>query len=72
MMDRRQLRNTVFTTKSEQDLSWFESLPDTSLRLLDWSGLNPENCVLDVRGGDSHWSSKSTACSGPLYKLAPR
>lgn len=53
-MDRRQHWNTVFTTKSEQDLSWFESLPDTSLRLLESSGLSPETCVLDVGGGDSH------------------
>jgi len=63
-MDRRQHWNTVFTTKSEQDLSWFEALPDTSLHLLESSGLNPETCVLDVGGGDSHLKD-ALAARGP-------
>lgn len=46
--------NTVYTTKSEREVSWFEPLPAISLELLDAAGMTPETCVLDVGGGDSH------------------
>ena len=52
-MDRKQHWNHVFQTKAEQDVSWFESLPETSLRLLEAAGLDEDTCVLDVGGGDS-------------------
>lgn len=45
--------NTVYTTKSERDVSWFEALPEISLQLLDAAGMTAESCVLDVGGGDS-------------------
>jgi SAM-dependent methyltransferase len=53
-MDRQQHWNTVFTTKAEGDVSWFEALPATSIRLLEAAGLCADTCVLDVGGGDSH------------------
>ena len=34
-MNRKQHWNHVFRTKTEQDLSWFELLPETSLQLLE-------------------------------------
>jgi SAM-dependent methyltransferase len=43
----------VYTTKGEQDVSWFEPFPAVSLRMLQASGLTREMCVLDVGGGDS-------------------
>jgi len=52
-MDRKGHWNHVFETKPEQHVSWFEALPETSLRLLEAAGLNAETCVLDVDGGDS-------------------
>lgn len=52
-MDRKQHWQQVFTTKGEQDVSWFEVLPTTSLRMMESAGLTPETCVLDVGGGDS-------------------
>jgi SAM-dependent methyltransferase len=52
-MERREHWNTVFTTKGERDVSWFESLPDVSLRLLEAAGMTEDTCVLDVGGGDS-------------------
>jgi SAM-dependent methyltransferase len=52
-MDREQHWNTVFGTKAEGDVSWFEALPDTSIRLLEAAGLNSDTCILDVGGGDS-------------------
>ncbi len=52
-MDRRQHWQTVFTTKGEQDVSWFEALPAMSLQMMEAAGLGPDTCVLDVGGGDS-------------------
>lgn len=53
-MERATHWNTVYTTKSEREVSWFEPLPAISLELLDAAGMTPETCVLDVGGGDSH------------------
>ncbi len=52
-MDRQQHWNDVYTKKTERDVSWFETLPEVSLRMLDAAGLNPDSCVVDVGGGDS-------------------
>jgi SAM-dependent methyltransferase len=52
-MDRRRHWNTVYTTKGEGDVSWFETLPALSLEMLDTAGLDQHTCVLDVGGGDS-------------------
>lgn len=52
-MHRKEHWERVYTTKGEQDVSWFESLPAVSLEMLDASGLTRETCVLDVGGGDS-------------------
>jgi len=52
-MERQQHWNGVFTANAETDVSWFESLPATSLRLLEAAGLTAETCVVDIGGGDS-------------------
>jgi hypothetical protein len=43
----------IYTTEGEHQVSWFESVPAVSLRLMDAAGLNSETCVLDVGGGSS-------------------
>ncbi|MCC6165492.1 MAG: class I SAM-dependent methyltransferase [Acidobacteria bacterium] len=53
--------NHVYTTKAEQDVSWFEPLPAISLEMLDDAGMTGETCVLDVGGGDSHLVDALTA-----------
>lgn len=53
-MERADHWNHVYTTKTEQDVSWFEPLPAISLEMLEAAGMTPESCVLDVGGGDSH------------------
>ena len=53
-MDRQRHWEKVYTTKGERDLSWFESVPDVSLRMMEEAGLTTDTCVLDVGGGDSH------------------
>ena len=52
-MERQAHWNTVFTTKGEREVSWFEALPAVSLQMMEAAGLNSETCVLDVGGGDS-------------------
>lgn len=52
-MDRQRHWNEVFRNRADGDVSWFEALPATSIRLLETAGLSAETCVLDVGGGDS-------------------
>lgn len=53
-MERAAHWNRVYTTKAEQEVSWFEPLPSISLQMLDAAGMTADTCVLDVGGGDSH------------------
>lgn len=53
-MERAAHWNRVYTTKTEQEVSWFEPLPAISLEMLEAAGMTRESCVLDVGGGDSH------------------
>src|SRR5579864_1547466 len=52
-MDRHEHWERVFATKGERDVSWFETVPEVSLRLMEAAGLTSETCVLDVGGGNS-------------------
>jgi SAM-dependent methyltransferase len=52
-MDRAHHWNTVYSTKGERDVSWFEALPALSLEMLEAAGLDQDTCVVDVGGGDS-------------------
>jgi hypothetical protein len=52
-MDAHAHWNRVYTTKEENDVSWFEAFPAESLRMIEAAGLTPESCVIDVGGGDS-------------------
>lgn len=53
-MERAAHWNRVYTTKTEQEVSWFEPLPAISLDMLEAAGMTTDSCVLDVGGGDSH------------------
>jgi trans-aconitate methyltransferase len=69
-MRHQQHWNTVYSTRAEQDVSWFELLPEMSLRMLDAAGLTPDTCVLDVGGGDSrlvdHLAARGLDCLAVL------
>jgi len=52
-MDARRHWEQVYTAKGERDVSWFETMPAVSLRLMEAAGLSADTCVLDVGGGDS-------------------
>lgn len=53
-MERQEHWNTIYATKPEQSVSWFEVLPGESLRMLDAAGLNAGSCVIDIGAGQSH------------------
>ena len=44
-MDRQQHWNTVYTTKGERDVSWFEASPDVSIEMLEtWGATQAFQC----------------------------
>jgi len=45
--------NAVYTSKGEGNVSWFETVPEVSLQMLEAAGITRDSCVLDVGGGDS-------------------
>jgi SAM-dependent methyltransferase len=52
-MERKQHWESVYTSKGEREVSWYEALPAVSVRMIEAAGLTPETCVIDVGGGDS-------------------
>jgi trans-aconitate methyltransferase len=52
-MERKQHWETVYASKGERGMSWYEALPAVSVRMIEAAGLTPETCVIDVGGGDS-------------------
>jgi len=53
-MDAKRYWESVYATRSERDVSWFEALPHLSMRMIEAAGLTRDTCVIDVGGGDSH------------------
>ncbi|MGO8503797.1 trans-aconitate 2-methyltransferase [Rhizobium leguminosarum] len=51
--DRQTHWQTVYTTKSETEVSWYEDTPALSLTLLAEAGLTPDMSVIDIGGGAS-------------------
>jgi trans-aconitate methyltransferase len=52
-MDRRGHWETVYQTKAETDVSWFQENPAISLELIEMLGVAPQTSVIDVGGGAS-------------------
>jgi SAM-dependent methyltransferase len=44
---------SVYESKADEQVSWFEPLPAISLEMMTAAGLTPETCVIDVGGGES-------------------
>ena len=54
MADNRQQHwNTIYKSKPERDVSWFEAFPTVSLEMIEAIGLHPDTCIVDVGGGES-------------------
>jgi hypothetical protein len=74
-MNRQEHWNAVYTTKSEREVSWFETTPAVSMQLMEAAGLRPDTCVIDVGGGDSHvvdeLLAKGLTCLAVLDALRP-
>jgi ubiquinone/menaquinone biosynthesis C-methylase UbiE len=45
--------NQVYQTKAPDDVSWFQTRPATSLRLIEATGIGKDQGVIDVGGGAS-------------------
>ena len=45
----------VFTTKAEDELSWFQPYPKTSMEFVDLFNLPLNANIIDIGGGDSHF-----------------
>jgi SAM-dependent methyltransferase len=51
--DRQRHWETVYSTKSETDVSWFQETPEPSLALLALVGAGSNSAIVDVGGGAS-------------------
>jgi len=40
--------NQIYGTKNERDVSWFESVPAESIRMLEAAGLTTDSCVISI------------------------
>ncbi len=45
---------TVFTTKAENEVSWYQEKPETSLQLIQSCQLKKDAKIIDIGGGDSY------------------
>ncbi|GAB5604797.1 class I SAM-dependent methyltransferase [Sideroxyarcus sp. TK5] len=52
-MDRKQYWEGVYSTKSPQEVSWFQKHADISLKLIHDAGLGKDAAIIDVGGGAS-------------------
>ena len=53
MTDRTAHWQTVYTTKAETEVSWYQDDPATSLRLIRACGATPASRIIDIGGGAS-------------------
>lgn len=47
--------NTIYSTKTENEVSWFQIYPKTSMEFVDLFHLPLDANIIDVGGGDSHF-----------------
>lgn len=46
--------DSIYKSKSETDVSWFQGVPKKSLELIAELNLGPNDSIIDIGGGDSH------------------
>jgi SAM-dependent methyltransferase len=51
--ERRAHWDTVYATKTDNDVSWFQDSPDISLELIAAAGVGPSSAIIDIGGGTS-------------------
>lgn len=52
-VSRRAHWQTVYSTKGENEVSWFQESPAPSLELIDLAQLTPQSAIVDIGGGAS-------------------
>lgn len=52
-MSRQQHWDTVYSTKTEDQLSWHQDAPAISLAMMQQAGITPDTSVIDIGGGTS-------------------
>ena len=54
-MDKRAHWDNVYNTKAEDEVSWFQLYPKTSMEFIELVNLTLDANIIDVGGGDSHF-----------------
>lgn len=54
MEDRKQHWENVYDTKADQEVSWYQETPETSLKLIESLDLDYEDSIIDIGGGNSN------------------
>jgi len=55
-MDKKQHWESIYENKSPEEVSWTQEVPEISLELIDDIGLNKDDAIIDIGGGDSKLS----------------
>lgn len=53
MLDRKAHWENVFSTKEANEVSWFQTIPQTSLNFFKENNIPLESAIVDIGGGDS-------------------
>lgn len=54
MSEKKQHWETVFTTKAENEVSWYQKQPQTSIQLIQACKVPKDAKIIDIGGGDSY------------------
>lgn len=54
MEKRKDHWETVYETKGDQEVSWYQEIPKTSLKIIDSIHLSKEDPIIDIGGGNSN------------------
>ena len=55
MNNDKQHRDDIYTTKAEDEVSWFQPYPKTSMEFVELFDLPVDANIIDIGGGDSHF-----------------
>ncbi|MES9875898.1 MAG: class I SAM-dependent methyltransferase [Candidatus Sedimenticola sp. PURPLELP] len=53
MTDRKNHWEQVYSSKTSTEVSWYQPCPDISLKLIEHSGITPDDPIIDIGGGCS-------------------
>lgn len=56
MNDKKQHWEDIYGRKEDQQVSWYQDVPETSLRLIDELQLSKDSAIIDIGGGNSNFT----------------